>query len=387
MKTATTPQVAVSLQALTGAQFSGGVAEVSSTTIPLVQVLRAVAALLVLLGHIQSHAIVAAGADTPFGQQSRLPGGLGVDLFFAISGFIMVVSSVRLFEQPGAWRIFLLRRAVRLVPLYWLATLAFLPVVLWGSRGHSVDLLAALGTALAFIPYHALEPGGLVAYPLLSLGWTLNYEVLFYVLFSAAIVLPMSRAVPVVTFGLLLLVLAGAWVESTQTGLYFWTRPIVLEFAFGAFIAWMWIRNFRLTMPLSMLILLAAVALVVVDPWGLRAATAGTSTPNDLVRVMGWGLPAAAVLAAAVLLEPSGRSTPRSLSPLVTLGDWSYALYLTHTFALIVVVNAWKLLELQSVFGALALAVVQVAAAVIVAGLVYRWFELPVTTALRRRFC
>jgi len=102
---------------------------------------------------------------------------------------------------------------------------------------------------------------------------------------------------------------------------------------------------------------------------------------------MGWGLPAAAVLATAVLLEPSGRSTPRSLSPLVTLGDWSYALYLTHTFALIVVVNAWKLLELQSVFGALALAVVQVAAAVIVAGLVYRWFELPVTTALRRRFC
>jgi peptidoglycan/LPS O-acetylase OafA/YrhL len=210
---------------------------------------------------------------------------------------------------------------------------------------------------------------------------------LFYVLFSAAIVLPMSRALPVVTFGLLLLVLAGAWVESTQTALYFWTRPIVLEFAFGSFIAWMWIRNFRLTMSLSMLILLAAVALVVVDPWGLLAATAGTSTPNDLVRVMGWGLPAAAVLAAAVLLVPSGRSTPRSLSPLVTLGDWSYALYLTHTFALIVVVKAWKLLELQSVFGALALAVVQVAAAVIVAGLVYRWFELPVTTALRRRFC
>src|SRR5262245_61954213 len=91
-----------------------------------VQALRALAALLVLVGHTVSNinrAAAATGAPTP--AIVHLPGGFGVDLFFAISGFIMVVSSEQLFGLPGAGRTFLERRLVRIVPLYWLATLAY----------------------------------------------------------------------------------------------------------------------------------------------------------------------------------------------------------------------------------------------------------------------
>ena len=56
-----------------------------------------------------------------FGWSFLLPWGAGVDLFFVISGFIMVYPSNRLFAEPGGAKIFAWRRLSRIVPLYWCA--------------------------------------------------------------------------------------------------------------------------------------------------------------------------------------------------------------------------------------------------------------------------
>ena len=45
-------------------------------------------------------------------------GAAGIDIFFVISGFVMVVSSRRLASQPHAWRTFIQHRIVRIVPLF-----------------------------------------------------------------------------------------------------------------------------------------------------------------------------------------------------------------------------------------------------------------------------
>jgi exopolysaccharide production protein ExoZ len=124
-----------------------------------IQILRAAAALGVLLDHAGRWLDVAPIVDI---------GAAGVDLFFVISGFIMVYTSERLFGQTGAPQRFLARRIIRIVPLYWTLT-AFAALVLFGFGPNT------LGSYL-FIPTHRG--------PILTVGWTLNYEMMFYSLFA-----------------------------------------------------------------------------------------------------------------------------------------------------------------------------------------------------------
>jgi peptidoglycan/LPS O-acetylase OafA/YrhL len=97
-----------------------------------IQVLRAVAALGVIYQHIQYDFQVKFGIA---GFPPRLGvTDLGVDLFFVISGFIMVYTSERLFAQPGGWKIFITRRLIRIVPIYWATSLAALAYILLRQR-------------------------------------------------------------------------------------------------------------------------------------------------------------------------------------------------------------------------------------------------------------
>jgi len=322
----------------------------------LVQVLRGMAALLVLLGHVQEQLAVAmAKAGMPPWPRLAWPGGFGVDLFFCISGFIMVVTSARLFGQPGATRNFLRRRALRLVPLYWLATGAFGMVLALGTQPGPAQPVQAWLASLLFIPYPTRGIEGDMVFPLLSLGWSLNYEVLFYLLFSVAIVLPARRAVLAVWAALLLLTAAGAVLEPDHPALVFWSRPIVLEFGMGMLVGLGWLTGRRLPASWCTALALAALAWLLADPLNMTQAGRGAPTPNDLMRLLGWGMPAALALAAAVALQrPAGHTARASalLQPvawLARLGDWSYALYLFHPFMLIAMAHVW--LRLQAATG------------------------------------
>ena len=112
--------------AMTAAVHPVGAAP-AARTLWTVQALRGAAALMVVIGHGQSAAagiVDAAGGD--FARSRLMPWGAGVDLFFVLSGFIMVHASARLFGREGARAEFLRRRLVRIVPLYWLVTTVFL---------------------------------------------------------------------------------------------------------------------------------------------------------------------------------------------------------------------------------------------------------------------
>lgn len=142
-------------------------------------------------------------------------GWIGIATFFAISGYIMVRSTWDSFGKDGSASRFAIG-IVRIVPLYYIATL--LALAWLTARGESFTL-QDLGLSLLFVPYHSEVEGALR--PILGQGWTLNYEMFFYALFTLALVFGTSRRalVPLVAAFPIIMALgamyrprvAGAW--------------------------------------------------------------------------------------------------------------------------------------------------------------------------------
>ena len=99
-----------------------GAQPITSSNFVTIQSLRAVAALLVVDYHVLDMWSLRVNPTPP--GVSWVNGAAGVDIFFVISGFVMVVSSRRMAAKLGAWRTFIEHRIVRIAPLYWLATTA-----------------------------------------------------------------------------------------------------------------------------------------------------------------------------------------------------------------------------------------------------------------------
>ena len=137
------------------------------------QILRFVAAMAVVLFHMGSDYQIRFGLDAnPFAY-----GAFGVDIFFVLSGFIIAMTTD---PSRGAWY-FYRKRLIRIVPIYWLLTFGVVAIgiaapTLLNSTEVSFE---AVIKSLLFIAYE--RPSGELQ-PLLFLGWTLNYEMFFYLI-------------------------------------------------------------------------------------------------------------------------------------------------------------------------------------------------------------
>jgi exopolysaccharide production protein ExoZ len=352
-----------------------------------IQMLRALAALMVVFAHAQNDTqSQAARLGLAFARDMSLPWVAGVDLFFVTSGFIMVHASRSLFAKPGAARTFLTRRVIRIAPLYWLVTAISLVVLYLAARmgkeafPHVSEILGSFG----FMPYENITDH--IVRPIAGQGWTLNYEMFFYVLFAIFLRFALEDAILGVAFTLSFVVMLGAWLHPTTPALAFWSDPIVLEFALGMGIAWGWREGWRLGRGVAGALALVAVAWLARDLAGFRALSLETVEPNGFPRLVGCGLPMALLFACAVWVRPgiAGTSAPgRSLS---ALGDASYALYLFHPLAIIATRKAYLALHLDARLGLWPLVAVDVAAALVAAFAVYRFVESPMTRGLQRAF-
>ncbi|MEX0745426.1 MAG: acyltransferase [Phycisphaeraceae bacterium] len=279
-------------------------------TLPGIQALRALAATSVAVAH----------AGEEFGRHLNLDnlipnlnrGAVGVDLFFVISGFVMVYASERLFTRDGAFRTFMTRRIIRIVPLYWaMTTVMLLYVIARGFEASDASPMLALASYF-FIPYP--RPSGTIN-PLYGLGWTLNYEMMFYVIFACALFARREITVAIVSAVLVGLVIVNTLAPSLPGWLEFWTDPIILEFVFGMGLALLFRAGLRLPRPVCYALVAVALAVFAMTVWG-----------NKEPRLVMWGIPAAMVVASVALSD----RTATIPSPIVQLGDASYALYLIH---------------------------------------------------------
>jgi len=346
-----------------------------------VQMLRLLAAMLVAVMHITqalSVHLTGQGHGHYWGQ-----GSAGVDIFFVISGFVMGITTPAAAagwaeRAQQAWH-FLKRRLIRVLPLYWLYTLlkvALLAAVPAVASHFSLDA-AHLGASLAFVPW--LSPWGEVQ-PVLLVGWTLNFEMLFYAVFALAMLLGAPRLGLCLAVFWLLMGLAQ-W-GSASTAVNFWGSSITLEFVAGVGLArlhtlqcrWRW-----RPIPPEAGLLATCLGLVLMFgvPWSA-----------DDNRFLSWGLAATLLVAGAIWMEPwlqqlqAVKAFKAPIAALVFLGDASFSIYLSYTFVVPAVVRAAVQLGLTSPTAVGLLAALCV---VLAGGLSYALLERPMTRQLLRR--
>jgi len=325
-----------------------------------IQYLRAVSALVVVWVH---SLYLIPGVVERLGKPYFEPSA-AIDVFFLVSGFIMVVTTTRKDMRPAQ---FFRIRLVRIVPLYWLATLG---MVARAAAGHSFQGLhysaRAVAKSLLFVPYPALEgaPGSI--WPILQQGWTLNYEMFFYILFAISLAAPRQWRLMGLCAVLAALVLAGRLFGpfvGPVASVY--TNSLLIDFIAGMVLAYLWLRAGPGDwLPLPLLVILA----------GLCAIGS-----NSRVVTMG-----GAIILFAGCLHPSVCSTRNPL--LMGIGNASYSLYLSHQFVLDSLASLWmRVLPPVTWISSAIFMAVALTCCTITGYLCFRFVETPLTSYLLAR--
>ncbi|SNB70839.1 Peptidoglycan/LPS O-acetylase OafA/YrhL, contains acyltransferase and SGNH-hydrolase domains [Rhodoblastus acidophilus] len=325
-----------------------------------VQILRGLAAAMVVVFHLGRMAQLRAGADGA----ATLVGAAGVDLFFVISGFIMA-HTTRNGLAPGD---FLRRRLARIFPLYALATALAFALSFKTTAGGGGETLARLAASLAFFP--TFSPKGEIA-PVFEPGWTLQYEAMFYAALALASALTPRNRLVLLAAMLLGAVGAGALLSPRGAALACWTSPLLLEFLAGCLIARLHDAGFAPPPRVAAAMIALGAGLLCAG-----AALAAGAQFTQHWRWLVWGAPAAVIVAGVVALERTGVFA--RFASFARWGDRSYALYLTHPF-----VASLAGLALRDAHGAYAppVALAAFALSLAVAAVVHARIEQPLARA------
>ncbi len=299
--------------------MNSAVSAAKEQKVEALQVMRALAALLVVLHHSLS------GKDwmdtNPLNAFDF--GAIGVQVFFVISGYIIC----RVGGREDFWK-FSYSRITRVVPIYWLFTALFLASKLAVSGGRELPGAGEIAASLLFVPhYSSFRPDQI--WPVLIPGWTLNYEMFFYGLFAVGILIGrpaiFSVAAIVVSIGF------GYLFADAGVVFKFLENPVTLFFVLGVLIA-----KFEDAIPKR-----PVFALVGVLIWG-----ASDPAPLDPTLKFLAAYASAGLILLGSLSVKGGKSSP-TMRFLQSLGDASYSLYLSHTIVLAVVYKVLARLNLS----------------------------------------
>ncbi|WP_312477793.1 acyltransferase family protein [Kosakonia cowanii] len=292
-----------------------------------IQILRGLAVLSVVLFHFRVY-LVPDDADRSIPDKIFGWGAIGVDLFFVISGFIMVYVTC---NKPAGLKTslqFIVNRLTRILPTYYIILLfAFLTSGAM-SIFHYPDKLANLISAFTFQPYLS-QPAPLYIADsgMYNIRWTLNYELYFYLAFAVCLLIkPRLLALTIWFIAPVLIAfsLTSTFTLSTEGYNFnsvisrFLTNPILLEFGLGVLAGhtYFYLKNreinFSRYLPFLCLTIIAiAIALGYLKPYSVFSAVA------FFFLVLFYALQNRCIL----------KYTPQFL---VTLGNMSFSLYLVH---------------------------------------------------------
>jgi hypothetical protein len=291
-----------------------------------IQVLRGMAALAVVLMHVSEMLLQYTDGHGIFCRIASFwhIGAAGVDLFFVISGFVMVESTRNMFQTKGASRTFLIRRLIRIVPLYWLyTTLMLLLVLLPFTLKESVFSFIYTLKSYLFVP--ACNPATGLALPLVPQGWTLSLEMYFYLLFALLLQFERRWLLPSLTLFFAASAIAGLCIDFHDPVLKAITSPLLLEFALGCQIARL-VNQIKIPPFICYCCMAAGGVLLFLTHSFPEAAQ---------YRLLVWGTPAFLFTLGLVFLEKE--LSLKFPGICIRLGDASYSLYLSHVFVLLAI--------------------------------------------------
>lgn len=345
------------------------------TQIKSIQALRAIAALAVMFAHLQGLETQLSAGD-PLLSPVWTAGVSGVDLFFVISGFIMV-------WVAGDWAAgsnnslkFIFSRVLRIYPLWWLfaaiaaAYFAYTSGVPW-----DVDRVPDGDGPMHLIKSFLLLPQS--PPPVLTLGWTLIHEMYFYLVFALILLLPVKARKPAFALWAALIATSTAlqFTGFSATSLISLALfPLTLEFLMGGAVAWLILSGYTRFAGAALVLGLAGLvyAIVTVD-------FTVASDFQPVHRMLAYGPAYALIVYGLVSLEQRQRLDRWIPGFLVTVGDWSYSLYLCHILVITAIARAFfPVFDTAGLFDNLAFLVLASVAALLVSGLTYTWFEKPI---------
>lgn len=272
-----------------------------------IQALRGVTALFIVLEHIR---FLNCGA-------------FGVDIFFCISGFMI------LFSTHTDTRHFLRKRLIRILPLYYLMTagtfllLLLFPGMFQQTKADPVFLIKSM----LFLPF---DIGAGALQPLMRIGWTVNCEIFFYLLFLLSMRISHRFRGVICSLFLLAMVAAAHLAPAPCAFLAFYGNPVMLEFIFGMVCYYASRSLYRLHQAGKLPDFCGICGIL-----GLCVGFPVLMITKNYINVLGflrpliWGLPAMFIVLCAFL---AGLYHQRIPGPLVRLGDISFSLYLVHYY-------------------------------------------------------
>jgi exopolysaccharide production protein ExoZ len=333
-------------------------------TILSIQILRFVAALGVVIFHahlllarkLPSHAYDR--ADHAFAV-----GASGVHIFFVISGFVMVYTSWRSHLSSTG---FLKRRLIRIYPIYWIVGAAYLAAHQLLQKPYDLSLAQIGGAALLLPGYSPLIIGP---------GWTLSFEMYFYLCFALALFAGVRFGLLLLTAFYALAMIAGIWLHPANALVRVATDSLLIEFLAGGWLAIGFLEGWMVSRRAGGMLVVASALLF----------ASGFYFPYErLPSIISWGVPAFMLVAGSLAFENDLKdSVGRQLA---RLGDSSYLLYLSLVLVLdLLIATPAASLDVDAKAAAL-LSFPLSLACVLIAAAGYQFVERPLLRALKRVF-
>lgn len=303
-----------------------------------IQFLRGIAALLVVHAHAMSFQTqIAVSAQHKFYHLDTF-GCIGVDLFFVISGFIImyVASHATGISQCIS---FLVKRFSRINPVYYIASILYIGIYFpWLQMQHKTieESIRQIGLELtdSLLIFPTTDTVDSFS-PLLTVGWTLAFEWLFYGLFFFLILFNANRKALFLLIIIACLVFIGRVFGFHDLRLIFLTNPIMLEFLLGVILCYSYLHIKQIPAYIGWILLtgglLGYISLILFgfgNVWHYQLTLSGEESFN---RFLYWGLPSSLLVAGALILEKNGKlHSIWSNKISLLMGNSSYSIYLIH---------------------------------------------------------
>ena len=292
-------------------------------------------------------------------------GHWGVDIFFVISGFIMMYIT----EKDNDF--FLIKRFIRIIPLYWILTLgvfiiaALKPEYLNNTKANLEDLLKSL----FFIPFNK---NGVGHYPVLFLGWTLNFEIIFYLLFSFSLFISKKYKFIICSIALIIFYFSCSALSKENFVFLAYTNDMLFEFIYGmfAFIIWnKYAKKFKINLLINLLF--------VIIFFIITAFFFNSNFPAYISR----GIPSFLLVIYFLFLLNNFRF-PKIL---IALGDASFCIYLLHPYIIqffYKVFDIGKYSTFIQLFNTILISFIIFSISIFI----FKFVERPINLGLKKRF-